>query len=60
VARNDVGQTWGGVILVAALAITTELGFALIQRVTTPMGLRLERERARGGVAEAALPVTTT
>ena len=26
VARNDVGQTWGGVILVAALAIATELG----------------------------------
>ena len=59
VARNDVGQTWGGVILVAALAIATELGFTLIQRVTTPTGLRLERERARGGVAEAALPVTT-
>ena len=38
VARNDVGQTWGGVILVAALAIATELGFALIQRVTTPEG----------------------
>jgi osmoprotectant transport system permease protein len=59
VARNDVGQTWGGVILVAALAIATELGFTAVQRLTTPTGLRLERERARGGVAEAALPVTT-
>jgi osmoprotectant transport system permease protein len=49
VAQHDVGQTWGGVILVAGLAIATELGFTLTQRVTTPRGLRLERERARTG-----------
>jgi osmoprotectant transport system permease protein len=59
VAQRDVGQTWGGVILVAGLAIAVELGVTLIQRVTTPQGLRLERERARGGGAETALPVTT-
>jgi osmoprotectant transport system permease protein len=47
VAQRDQGQTWGGVILVATLAIATELAFTLIQRVTTPAGLRLERERAR-------------
>ncbi len=58
VAQNDEGQTWGGVVLVAGLAIVTELGFTLIQRTTTPQGLRLERERARGG-PEPALTVTT-
>jgi osmoprotectant transport system permease protein len=60
VAQRDVGQTWGGVILVAGLAIATELGVTLIQRVTTPQGLRLERERARGGTPETALSVATT
>jgi osmoprotectant transport system permease protein len=58
VAQRDEGQTWGGVILVAGLAIAVELGFTLIQRVTMPRGLRLERERARGGSTNA-LPVTT-
>jgi hypothetical protein len=58
VAQRDQGQTWGGVVLVAGLAIATELGVTLIQRVTTPRGLRLERERARGGAPDA-LPVTT-
>jgi osmoprotectant transport system permease protein len=60
VAQRDEGQTWGGVILVAGLAVATELGFTAIQRLTTPRGLRLERERAQGGGAENALPVTTT
>jgi osmoprotectant transport system permease protein len=57
VAQRDQGQTWGGVILVAMLAIATELGITLIQRVTMPAGLRLERERARTR-PEASLPVT--
>ena len=54
VAQHDEGQTWGGVILVAGLAIATELGFALLQRVTTSPGLRLERERSRRESASAA------
>jgi osmoprotectant transport system permease protein len=59
VAQRDAGQTWGGVILVAGLAIATELVFTLVQRIATPKGLKLERERARGGRPETALPVTT-
>ena len=54
VAQHDVGQTWGGVILVAGLAITTELAFTLLQRATTPLGLRLERDRTRRESAAAA------
>src|SRR3954471_16979462 len=60
VAQRDVGQTWGGVILVAALAITTELGVTVIQRLTTPRGLVLERDRARGAPRETALSGTRT
>lgn len=41
VAQNDDGQILGGVILVAALALAAEGGFALIQRALTSPGLRL-------------------
>jgi osmoprotectant transport system permease protein len=54
VAQRDVGQTWGGVILVAGLAICTEIGFTIFQRVSTPRGLRLEREKARRDSTAAA------
>lgn len=45
-ARQDNGQIWGGVILVAGLAIATELAFVLLQRRLTPRGLRLQQPRS--------------
>jgi osmoprotectant transport system permease protein len=43
VAQNDNGQLFGGVFLVAALALLAEGGFALLQRALTSPGLRLAR-----------------
>lgn len=40
-SRGDNGQIWGGVVLVAALAISTELVFLLLQRRLIPRGLRI-------------------
>lgn len=45
-AQGDYGELFGGAILVAALAILTELGLGLVQRLSSPV------DRARG----AALP----
>jgi osmoprotectant transport system permease protein len=39
VAQNDDGQVFGGVVLVAGLAILTELGFGLLERLLTSPGL---------------------
>jgi osmoprotectant transport system permease protein len=39
-AQHDVGQVFGGVVLIAALVITTDLLFALLQRVLRPGGVR--------------------
>lgn len=50
-AQRDDGQIFGGVFLVAGLAITTEIAFAILQRALTSRGLRLEQERARMEVA---------
>ena len=43
VAQNDDGQLYGGVFLVAALALTAEGGFALVQRLLTSPGIRRAR-----------------
>ena len=43
VAQRDNGQLFGGVFLVAALALLAEGGFALLQRALTSPGLRLAR-----------------
>lgn len=40
-ARREYDRLWAGVVLVAGLAIVTELGFALIQRRLTSPGLRI-------------------
>ncbi len=40
IAQNDVGQVFGGVVLVAALALLVEGGFALLGRALTPVPLR--------------------
>jgi osmoprotectant transport system permease protein len=39
IAQNDEGMIFGGVVLVAALALITELAFAILQRVLTPRGV---------------------
>jgi osmoprotectant transport system permease protein len=44
IAQQDEGQLFGGVVLVAALALATEGLFALLQRLLTSPGLRLEGE----------------
>ena len=47
VAQNDDGQIFGGVFLVAALALLAEGGFALLQRALTSPGLRLAQSSER-------------
>ena len=39
ISQNDKGQIFGGVVLVAALVLVTELIFAVAQRRLTPRGL---------------------
>lgn len=45
-AVGDYPQIWGGAVLVAALAIATEVVFVLLQRRLTPRGLRLQQPRS--------------
>ncbi len=40
IAQRDTGQIWGGVVLVAALVLSSETGFALLGRRLTSRGLR--------------------
>ena len=47
VAQNDDGQLYGGVFLVAALALVAEGGFALLQRGLTSPGLRRAESSGR-------------
>jgi osmoprotectant transport system permease protein len=49
-AQADVGQTVGGALLVAALVIVTEAGFALLGWALTPRGLRAARAAAAGQI----------
>jgi osmoprotectant transport system permease protein len=51
VAQNDDGQLFGGVFLVAALALTAEGAFALVQRFLTSPGIR--QARSSEGVTSA-------
>ncbi|MDQ2966063.1 MAG: ABC transporter permease [Chloroflexota bacterium] len=39
IAQNNEGMIFGGVVLVAALALTSELAFAILQRLLTPRGV---------------------
>lgn len=48
VAQNDDGQLFGGVVLVALLALTAEGSFALAQRLLLSPGLRRERSSRAG------------
>lgn len=47
IAQNDDPMIFGGVVLVAALAIATEVVFAVFQRLATSPGLRMELQQAR-------------
>jgi len=57
IAQQDTGQTWGGVVLVALLVLTSEGLFALLQRrlisrglrTKGPLPLREPAQFARGG-----------
>lgn len=40
IAQNDDGKIFGGVVLVASLALATEGVFAILQRAATSPGLR--------------------
>jgi osmoprotectant transport system permease protein len=48
VAQRDDGQLFGGVVLVAVLAIGTEVAFALLQHFSTSPGLRRSEEPSSG------------
>jgi osmoprotectant transport system permease protein len=47
IAQQDDGQTWGGVVLVAALVLLSEAIFALLQRRLTSPGVHGPRADAR-------------
>lgn len=51
IARREYDRLWAGVVLVAGLAIITELLFAFVQRRLTSPGLRIARAGADGGRA---------
>ena len=54
IARREYDRLWAGVVLVAGLAIVTELAFALIQRRLTSPGLRVVSDGVVGeGTATA-------
>jgi osmoprotectant transport system permease protein len=41
-AQRDTVQLFSGAVLVALLSIAVELGLTGLQRITTPVGLRIE------------------
>lgn len=52
-AQNDDGQVWGGVVLVASLAIATEVALGLLERLARSPGLRTP---GAGAVPQMAPP----
>lgn len=56
VAQQDEGMLFGGVVLVAGLAISAELVLAVVQRALTPAGLR-RRRRAGASASPFASPL---
>ncbi len=49
IARRDDGMLYGGVLLVACLAIGTDLLLAWLQRRLTPRGVRVATDRLGPG-----------
>jgi osmoprotectant transport system permease protein len=58
-AVSDTASILTGALLVAVLAVLADAGFALLERVTTPRGVRLERGRAAPETGPAAEPTIT-
>jgi osmoprotectant transport system permease protein len=54
IAQNDDGKIFGGVALVASLALATEGAFALLQRAATSQGLRRPGANRRAPASVAA------
>jgi osmoprotectant transport system permease protein len=46
-AQRDLAQVLAGAVAVAVLAVATDLGLAVLQRLLLPRGLRLRRAQAR-------------
>jgi osmoprotectant transport system permease protein len=56
IAQNDDGQIFGGVVLIAGLALLTEFAFATLQRLFESPGLRRAAVDSRSGAV--AVPNT--
>jgi osmoprotectant transport system permease protein len=56
IAQNDAGKIFGGVVLVAGLALAAEAVFAVAQRALTSPGLRVRREAWDPRLAPTARP----
>ncbi len=54
IAQNDDGQVFGGVVLVAGLAIATEIAVGLLERLARSPGLRGPRIRPAADIASRA------
>jgi osmoprotectant transport system permease protein len=56
IAQNDDGQIFGGVVLIAGLALLTEFTFAMVQRLFESPGLRRAATDDRSGAVTVANP----
>ncbi len=54
IAQNDDPKVFGGVVLVALLALAAEGGFAVLARALTPRGLHAERQAGPAATAGSA------
>jgi hypothetical protein len=59
-ARNEDGMLYAGVILVAGLAIGTDLLLSALQRRLTPRGVRVAAGQEDGARASAATATTSS
>ena len=57
-AVSDTASILTGALLVAVLAVLADAGFGLLERVTTPTGVKLERGRGAPGTGPAGGPAT--
>jgi osmoprotectant transport system permease protein len=58
-AVSDTASILTGALLVAVLAVVADAGFGLLERITTPKGVRLQRGRAALETGPAAAPTIT-
>ncbi|HEX8929665.1 MAG TPA: ABC transporter permease [Actinomycetota bacterium] len=57
-AVSDTASILTGALLVAVLAVLADAGFGLLERATTPTGVKLERGRGAPGTGPAGGPAT--